>query len=61
MPTYKGAGQFNNKPATRSEEWDETWGNPSYGYSKTGMTPSDVAEEQERRAAEHKAESEEND
>lgn len=40
---------------TKREQWQETWGSPSYGYSKTGMTPDDIHEEKARRAAEHEA------
>lgn len=40
----------------RSEsQWEETWGNPSYVYSKTGTTPDDIREERARREAEHEA------
>lgn len=36
-------------------QWEETWGNPSYVFSKVGMTPDDIRETQEKREAEHEA------
>lgn len=37
------------------EQREETWGSQSYGMSKAGMTPSDVASELAKRESEHES------
>lgn len=43
MPTYRKG----------DSQWEETWGNPSYGFSKAGLTPDDIKDMQAEREREH--------